>query len=192
MAQKGLSKERVVQAAKELIEEKGIARFSMAELARRLQIQTASLYNHVESLDSLLAAVGEEAVAQLVRLEEQAIAGRRQDEALFALAEAYRAYACEHNQLYRVILSFPRWGNPTLDAEARRVVAPFLEVLSGYGLTDTQQHHWQRVLRAVMTGFAFHEQAGGFSGFPEGQDESFSIAIRCVADGLRKAGGNVQ
>ena len=41
-----------------------------------------------------------------------------------------------------------------------------------------------------MGGFAFHEQSGGFSHFPVGQNESFRIAIQCLADGLRKAGGD--
>ena len=41
-----------------------------------------------------------------------------------------------------------------------------------------------------MGGFAFHEQSGGFSHFPVYQNESFRTAIQCVADGLRKAGGD--
>lgn len=192
VSQKGLSRERVVQAARQLIEEKGIAQFSMTKLAQRLHIKTASLYNHVANLESLLEYVGEDAVSQLVQLENQAIVDKQQDAALFALAETYRAFAREHNELYRVIMSFPKWNNPTLEQEAGKIVSPFLEVLSGYGLTEAQQHHWQRVLRAIMGGFAFHEQLGGFSYFPADQNESFRIAIQCVADGLREAGGNKQ
>ena len=43
-----------MQEAAALIEEKGLDDFSMGELAKRLNVKTASLYNHVESLDSLL------------------------------------------------------------------------------------------------------------------------------------------
>ena len=189
MARQGLSRERVIQAAVCLIEERGIARFSMGQLAERLQVKTASLYNHVESLERLLEYVGEAAVSRLARLEEQAIAGKRREEALFALAEAYRAFAREHWELYRVILALPGWNNPALEQEAGAIVAPILQVLAGYGLDEERQAHWQRVLRAVMSGFAVHEQSGGFSLLPADRDESFQIAVRCVEDGLRRAGG---
>ena len=59
---------------------------------------------------ALLEAVAFQAIARLARAEEQAIAGREGDAALFALAEAYRAFAREHNALYRVIMGFPRWN----------------------------------------------------------------------------------
>ena len=41
-----------------------------------------------------------------------------------------------------------------------------------------------------MSGFAFHEQAGGFAHFPVNQDESFRIAMQCVANGLHEAGSD--
>ena len=186
----GLSKKSVVQAAIQLIEEKGIHQFSMAKLAQQLNIQTASLYNHINSLNQLLECVGEDAVCRIVGQETLAIAGKTRDDALFALAEAYRTFVREHYELYRVIMAFPKLDNPTLEQEAGKIISPILEVLSSYGLTETQQNHWQRVLRAVMGGFAFHEQSGGFSHLPVDQNESFRIAIQCVADGLHKAGGN--
>lgn len=189
MPRQGLCRDGIVRTAIALIEDKGISRFSMGELARQLHVRTASLYNHVDSLEHLLELVGNEAVGRLVRLEEQAIAGKHGDAALFALAQAYRAFAREHYQLYRVIMAFPQWDNPTLEREAGEIVSPILRVLSDYGLTQSQQFHWQRVLRAVMVGFAFHEQAGGFSHYPADQDESFRIAVQCVADGLYQAGG---
>ena len=186
----GLSKESVVQAAIRLIEEKGIDQFSMAKLAQRLNLKTASLYNHIDSLNQLLECVGEDAVRRIVVQETLAIAGKKCDDALFALAEAYRTFVREHYELYRVIMAFPKLDDPTLEQEAGKIISPIFEVLSGYGLTEEQRYHWQRVLRAVMGGFAFHEQSGGFSQLPVDQDESFRIAIQCVADGLRKAGGD--
>lgn len=43
MPRQGLSKESVVQAAVDLIEEKGVSQFSMGKLAQRLKIKPASL-----------------------------------------------------------------------------------------------------------------------------------------------------
>ena len=50
----GLSKESVVQAAIQLIEGNGIDQFSMAKLAQRLNLKTASLYNHIDCWNVLV------------------------------------------------------------------------------------------------------------------------------------------
>ena len=59
-------------------------------------------------------------------------------------------------------MAFLKLDNPTLEQEAGRIVLPIQEVLSSYEWTETQQRHWQRVLRAVMGGYALHGQSGGF------------------------------
>ena len=188
MPRQGLGKERVVQEAAALIEEKGLDDFSMGELAKRLNVKTASLYNHVESLDSLLEEAGAFAVSLLADAENKAVGGKKGDEALFALAEALRTFAREHYQLYRVIMGFARQGSHMPEKGAEEIIKPILRVLSDYGLSEEQQIHWQRVLRGIMYGFAAHEQAGGFSHYPADVDESYRIAIQCAADGLRRAG----
>ncbi|MEZ5239191.1 MAG: TetR/AcrR family transcriptional regulator C-terminal domain-containing protein [Microthrixaceae bacterium] len=52
-----LSRERVVEAALELIDESGTEALSMPKLARHLGVGVMSLYTHVESKDDLLDAV---------------------------------------------------------------------------------------------------------------------------------------
>ncbi len=47
MGSKGLTKEIIVQEAVALIEESGQWVISLHELARRLQVKTPSLYNHI-------------------------------------------------------------------------------------------------------------------------------------------------
>lgn len=189
MARKGLDKSVVMKAAAELIEEQGLSRFSMGELARRLHVKTASLYNHVDSLDRLLDEVGLEAAARLTAEENAAISGKTGDEALFSLAEAYRRFAREHDQMYRLIIGFSRRSGEMQIREAREILEPIRKVLEGYGLSQTQQYHWQRILRGMMVGFAIHEHAGGFTGLPVDKDESYRLAVQCMADGLRRAGG---
>ena len=59
MAGKGLNTDRIVEAAAELIAEKGFDRFSLRELADRLGVKTASLYNHISSLSELTSNIGQ-------------------------------------------------------------------------------------------------------------------------------------
>jgi AcrR family transcriptional regulator len=51
---RGLSRERIVAAAIELVEAEGLAALSMAKLAERLGCGTMSLYRHVANKDELL------------------------------------------------------------------------------------------------------------------------------------------
>ena len=57
MFHKGLNKEIIVDAAKELIEQDGFPAFSMRRLAEKLNIKTASLYAHIESMDALFTCL---------------------------------------------------------------------------------------------------------------------------------------
>lgn len=188
MPRQGLNRNSVVEASLKLIEEKGYASFSMGELAKSLNVKTASLYNHVESLDVLFTEVGLAAVSQMVACEKKAIEGKEKNDALFAIAAAYRSFAKDHNELYRVIMSLQKSKNEVLEKAAGQITEPILQVLSGYGLSRTEQMYWQRVLRSMMHGFVAHEEAGGFSHFPIDRNESYLMAIQCVADGLQNAG----
>lgn len=188
MPRQGLNQKNVVEASVQLIEEKGYSAFSMGELAKRLNVKTASLYNHVESLDALFTEVGLSAVSQMVASETQAIQGKEKNDALFAIAAAYRTFAKDHNELYRVIMSLQKSKNKILERAAGQITEPILQVLSSYGLGRTEQMHWQRILRSMMHGFVAHEEAGGFSHFPIDKNESYQMAIQCIADGIQNAG----
>lgn len=54
MFHKGLNKEIIVDTAKELIEGNGFDEFSMRKLSDRLEVKTASLYTHIESMGGCL------------------------------------------------------------------------------------------------------------------------------------------
>lgn len=184
MARKGLTKEFITDAARKLIEENGLGAFSLRTLAASLKVQVSSLYNHISGQNDLLTEVGIRAVDLLTSMEEKAIAGKRTDEALFALADAYRLFAGEHPELYRIIMGVHILHLPVLEREIRRIVAPILIVLSGYGLTEEQQMHYQRILRSVMHGFFVHEHTGGFTYTEIDRDTSYHMAIQCVAGAL--------
>jgi AcrR family transcriptional regulator len=151
MPRQGLNRDSVVEASVQFIEEKGYSAFSMGELAKSLNVKTASLYNHVESLDALFTEVGLAAVSWMVASETKAIEGKEKDDALFAIAAAYRTFAKCHNELYRVIMSLQKTKNEVLERAAGQITEPILQVLSGYGLSRVQQMHWQRILRIEHT-----------------------------------------
>jgi len=184
MARKGLTKESITDAAFGLIEDKGLGAFSLRTLAASLDVQVSSLYNHISGQNDLLTEVGIRAVDLLTELEENAIAEKTGDEALFALADAYRLFAKTHPELYRIIMGVHILHLPVLETEIKKIVAPILTVLSGYGLPEQRQMHYQRILRSMMHGFFAHEYTGGFTYAQIDRETSYRLAIQCIAGAL--------
>jgi AcrR family transcriptional regulator len=60
-----LSRERVVDVALELVDERGVEALSMRAIAARLGCEAMSLYRHVPNKAALLDAVGQRVVAEL-------------------------------------------------------------------------------------------------------------------------------
>lgn len=186
MFHKGLSRTLIVEEAERLLEEEGEGGFSMRSLAERLDVKPASLYAHIESMDALLAEVGLRALEQQWAFQMKAIAGKSRDEAVQALADAYREFAKNHRNLYQFIMKMPVGGNDALKQAASMVTEPTMRVLADYALGEEQRMHWQRVLRAMMHGFIAQEEGGYFAHYPVELEKSYRLAVRCVVDGLHR------
>lgn len=183
----GLSKEKVVEAAVAMIEKSGTADFSMRALADSLNIKTASLYNHVESMEALMVGICAHALKMQRDAEMAAIEEKNDTEAILALANAYRTFAKEHMELYRLIMNTAVSCGEKLSEIAQCIVEPFMRVLEHSRLTDEEKYHWPRVLRGIVHGFVSQEDAGFFSHLPANADDSFMTAIQCYIDGLAQA-----
>lgn len=182
----GLTRERVIAAAVELLEKTGAADFSMRALAESLNIRAASLYNHIESMETLQTEMCIYALKMQEQAEQAVIDTRQGDEAIRALAYASRKFAGEHRELYWLIMRTAAHGEGVKDA-SRCIVEPYFAVLQHRMLTETQKIHWQRVLRGIVHGFIAQEEAGFFSHLSEDAEESFRTAVECYIDGLKQA-----
>ena len=65
MARQGLTHADIIDAAIKMIESEGLHSFSLRELASRLHIKAASLYNHIKSSDELHTEIGYYAISEL-------------------------------------------------------------------------------------------------------------------------------
>ncbi len=178
MARQGLTRADIMEAAIELIESEGLHRFSLRELAARLHIKAASLYNHIRNMDELYTQIGFYAIAELKKVQLAAIDGKRRGAAVEALADAYHRFGKERPEIYKVILSLPMVKNDALQTAAGDIVEPIMVVLSGYGLAEEQKMHLQRVLRSIMHGFISQEEAGCFRHFPADVGDSYRMAVQ--------------
>ncbi|TLN14095.1 TetR/AcrR family transcriptional regulator [bacterium] len=192
---KRIDKDTVVRTAATLMEEGGADALSLTRLAGKLGIQTPSLYNHIDGLGGLQRELTLMSARNLADRMEQAAIGRSGNQAILAIAQAYREYIKSVPALYQNSLRAS--GNraqkdPELEALEERTVRVVLVVVESFGLRGDDAIHAVRGLRSLIHGFASLEVAGGF-GMPLDCDESFrrllEIYIRGLVDSTPPAGG---
>ena len=186
MAQKGLNSEIVIKAAAELIEKEGMETFSMRLLADFLGIKTASLYNHVESMDGLIAEICRYALRLQKETEMQTIEGKHGEDAVRLLADAYRSFAKKHRELYWLIMNTAARDNRVLDDAATLFTDPLKKMLEDFHLSEEKSIHYRRLFRAIVHGFVSQEDTGFFSHYPMDVDKSFHFAVQCYINSLRQ------
>ena len=183
MPRAGLSTAAVVGAAAELADAEGLEALTLARLAGSVGVRTPSLYNHVAGLDDVRRRVALVGLRELGDAMRDATVGRAGDDALTAMAHAYRAYAHAHPGRYAAMQRAPAAGDDELATPAARAVDVLLAVLRGYGLEGDDAIHAARAVRSALHGFVALESGGGF-GIPVALDESFDRMVAALARGL--------
>ena len=186
MPRAGLSTAAVVAAAAEIADAEGLDRLTLARVAATAGVRTPSLYNHVESLDDVRRRVALLALRDLADALRDAAVGRAGDDALAAMADAYRAYARRHPGRYAATQRAPVEGDEEMRTAAAGAVDVVLAILRGYGLEGDDAIHAARAVRSALHGFVTLETGGGF-GIPVDLDESYARMVRALARGLRDA-----
>ena len=141
-----------------------------------LGIKTASLYNHVENMETLLSEVCRYGMCLQKEAEMQAIEGWHGEEAVRFLAETYRSFAKEHRELYWLIMNMAAKDSRVLDDAAVLFTDPIKKVLEDFNLKEEESIHYRRLFRAIVHGFVSQEEQGFFSHYPAEVDGSFHFA----------------
>lgn len=178
---KGLSKEKIVEAAIELLEENGYEDFSVHKLAEKLDVKAASLYNHIRSIDEINFEMGLKTASELVKVQLAAMEGKSRQEAVLALALAFREFVFSHPESFKMIMVLPG-TYPTRSRNYRlQIQEPIMEALKLYQISEDQRAHWYRILRSTMHGFVFYElTAWNYTHFIGDPLESYRMAINNI------------
>jgi AcrR family transcriptional regulator len=146
-----------------LLSESGLAGFSVAELARRLQVSTAAPYRHFRDRDALLAAVATRAAGELTAAMRAAVAAAGPDpiDRFAATAGAYVHFvstrgagfdvifapALRHlhdsdlaeagRELMALLLDLAQDAHPAGPREALRLLEQVSALAHGYATLDT-------------------------------------------------------
>lgn len=198
----GLDRQRIIQAAVQLVEEIGLERFSMHALAASLGVKTASLYNHIEGVSEVMTAIGHTAVERFrIRLEAaEAGKGPKAEDvhdgsnvpaekleataALLRIACAMRTEARKSPALYRVIMDLPTIQGGELMPIGKGIVAPIIRTLRPFARDEAELVHLTRAWRSMVHGFIAFEAAGYFIRQDVAPEESFRLMVDSFSKGL--------
>src|SRR5207237_9381160 len=123
----GNLRQALIDAALELIEERGVSALTLREVARRVGVTHAAPQRHFEDRAALLAAVAEQGFRGLrARVEQVLSAASARDPAarLNALGVAYVEFAVQNPAHFRVMFSaemVDKSRHPSLQAASRRI-----------------------------------------------------------------------
>ncbi|WP_183086347.1 TetR/AcrR family transcriptional regulator [Mycetocola tolaasinivorans] len=179
MARAGLTPDRVRDAAIELVRSVGFEELSLGTLARELGVRVPSLYNHVDNLDTLRAAVSASATNTL----DEALAPAQ---TLEEIAHAYLAFARAEPGLYRASLRAPSVDNIAHEAAALRVLERIESALAEFPLSVDARIDAIRGLRALLHGFVELTLAGAFE-MERPVEASFDGMLQNFRLGLERA-----
>ena len=179
----GISNGSVLSAAAELVNSEGLEALSLTALAASLGVRTPSLYNHVAGLAGIRRQLALKGTRELSERLARSAIGKSEDDAVEAMAGAYRAYVREQPGVYAAGVQAADPEDTELQAAEGDTVQVVLQVLEAYGLSGDDALHAVRGLRSVVHGFASLEVSGGF-GLALDLDESFSRLVRSYIAGL--------
>lgn len=181
----GLDRASVVREAAVLADAGGFDAVTIPRLAGCLGVRPPSLYNHITGIDGLRRDLAVHGAREMAARLGRAAIGKAGDDALIALANAYRAFAKERPGLYAATLRAPDFTDTELIAAANEIIGIVITVLAAYNLRDDDALHAVRALRSIVHGFVTLEAIGGF-GLPLDLDETYARLLRTVAAGLRR------
>lgn len=179
----GLDVNILLQHAAELANRHGLDHVTLAMLAQKLGIRSPSIYNHVNGLNDLRNKLAIYGLKQLNEVMLRAAAGRAKEDAIYAIGEAYVAFARTQPGLYEASLRAPEPGDEVYQCAASEIVDLIVRVMNSFGLEEEEALHAVRGFRSLLHGFASLEQKGGF-GLPLDLDDTLRFILTTFLAGI--------
>ncbi|NJN97059.1 MAG: TetR/AcrR family transcriptional regulator [Anaerolineales bacterium] len=189
------TKETILQAAREIIAEKGSDGLSLRELARRIDYSPSGLYEYFSSKEEIVTAVCVEGLGLLSDYLNRAPANLTPAERLMEMGLAYLDFAREHPEHFRLIFASLSHEQTHLAEEAMNGDSPYhllLEAVQAviatgefsvneeFNLEDMAFSLW-----ALVHGLAVLEQTHLKNFQQEAPTQLYRRALRVFGEGLK-------
>jgi AcrR family transcriptional regulator len=180
-----LSRDSIVNAALTFLDREGWDALTINALALQLGTKGPSLYNHVNSLEDLRRTVRMRVVGDIIDMLNTVGQGRTRDDAVTAMASAYRSYAHHHPGRYSAFTRMPLGGDdPEFTEATRAAAAPVISVLASYGLEGEGAFYAALEFWSAMHGFVMLEMTGAMNGVDT--DAVFTDMVMRLATGMER------
>lgn len=184
MAKQRVNLDGVTAAAIGVVDRESLDALTLAAVAADLGIRPSALYTYFDNLDALRHAIAVRATINLTDDLKDAAIGQSGDDAMAALAYAYRGFANDHPGQYASTFLPPTGPGDELEQAASGLNDVFARVISNYGHTGEQAVHAALAARAAIHGFVALEAGQGFPSATN-YDASFTHLIGTVIAGLK-------
>ncbi|WP_039804565.1 TetR/AcrR family transcriptional regulator C-terminal domain-containing protein [Nocardia araoensis] len=186
---KGITRERIVAAALELLDEKGMDALTVRALASRLQVKAPALYWHVRDKQELLDEMSTFVMRRVTDALSAIASGADWRDDLAAYARALRAEYLRHRDGAR-IFSGTRFSDP----EVVKAKESWLAHLTAAGFALAEADDALDLVTAYVVGFVIEEQERSQSAEVEPARYSLAERDEWLGEGaeLVKAAGHLR
>ena len=146
-----LTRERVLRAALDIVDEEGLDALTMRRLGAELGVEAMSLYYHVPNKAAVLDGISELVLSE-IELDDS-VEGDWVDALRNGFRQAWAVLKSHPNAIPLLLVS------PSGDQEARRLAEVVLALMQRGGLTPAEGHRAFRILQAFIFGAAMAARA---------------------------------
>ncbi|KRN28044.1 TetR/AcrR family transcriptional regulator [Liquorilactobacillus mali] len=176
----------IINAAIFILDQQGLEKVTLKNIATELNIKSPSLYNHIKSLDDILLQTARRSLENLYNNLVKSIIGLEKEKALLALSDTYRAFFKSHPGQYSLTQKVALWNKNNFSVSKSDEILQLVErILVGYNIKDENAIHFIRVWRSYMHGFLLLETNESF-GLDTDIDESFTYGLKLLIGSLKE------
>jgi TetR/AcrR family tetracycline transcriptional repressor len=168
---KGITRERIVATALELLDDKGMDALTVRALATRLDVRAPALYWHVRNKQELLDEMATEVMRRVTGALAALPPGAGWRDDLAAYAHVLRAEYLRHRDGARIFS-----GTRITDPDVVRMKEPWFERWTAYGWKPVDADDAVDVITAFVVGFVIEEQERRQSA--EADPTRYSVTLR--------------
>lgn len=181
----GLSREKVIEQAAMLANEKGLKYVTITTLADHLGIKKPSLYNHIKSQDDIYQGImiygwknGAEAITDHITEKDA-------HEALREYARGFYKYAIDNPGILEAMLWYNKYKSEELVQATRKVYTFFFAQTDKLHIDRVIANHLLRTYRAFLEGFLLLVVHDSF-GNPISVNDSFELSLDVLISGIKQ------
>lgn len=185
MPRVGLTREKVIERAAELANEKGIEAVTITTLAQYLGIKKPSLYNHIEGPENLRRQIMLYGWKYISGCMVENIKEENPKEALKEYGRGVYRYAIDNPGVFEAMLWYNKYENEELREVTEGLYQFFFKQTDKLGINRVMANHLLRTYRALLEGFLLLVVHDSF-GNPISIEESFEITLDVFIRGIEQ------